>query len=168
MTEMIVTLQQLIEALRNELQQYGEMLALLDHQQELVMREGADDILHSISAIESQSGAIQAARANRQLAQRNLADKLSAIREATFAQLIPLIPEQYRPLVTALIQENNELLQRVRQRAQQNHLLLRHSLDMMQRFISTLSPSDSSVPATREQNPAVAVESGSPHYQSIV
>jgi len=168
MTEMIVTLQQLIEALRNELQQYGEMLALLDHQQEMVMLEGADDILHSISGVENQSGAIQAARANRQLAQRNLADKLAEPRESTFAHLIPLIPEQYRPLVTALIQENNELLQRVRQRAQQNHLLLRHSLDMMQRFIGTLSPSDSSVPPTWEENPTVAVESGSPQYHAIV
>jgi hypothetical protein len=168
MTEMIVTLQQLIEALRNELQQYGEMLALLDHQQELVMLQGADDILHSISAVDSQSGAIQAARANRQLAQRNLAEKLSEPRESTFAHLIPLIPEQYRPLVTALVQENNELLQRVRQRAQQNHLLLRHSLDMMQRFISTLSPPDSSLPASPEQNSAVIVGPGSPQYQAIV
>jgi endonuclease V-like protein UPF0215 family len=63
----MVTLENLIEALRNELQQYGEMLALLDHQQEMVLQQRTDDILHSISAIDSQSAAIQAARANRQL-----------------------------------------------------------------------------------------------------
>ena len=71
---MSVTLENLIESLRNELKQYGEMLALLEHQQELVMEQRTDDILHSISAIDIQSAAIQAARANRQLAQRNLAE----------------------------------------------------------------------------------------------
>ena len=76
MTAFNAILQQLIEALRNELQQYGEILALLDRQQEVVMLQGADHILQSISAIDSQSAAIQAARANRQLAQRNLAETL--------------------------------------------------------------------------------------------
>src|SRR5436190_13776786 len=164
---MSVTLENLIESLRNELKQYGEMLALLEHQQELVMEQRTDDILHSISAIDAQSAAIQAARANRQLAQRNLAEKLEQPRESTFAHLIPLIPEQYRPLVSALVHENNELLLRVRQRAQQSHLLLRHSLEMMQRFITTL-PSHDHGPATREQGPVTAVEPGSPLYEAIV
>src|SRR2546423_1527041 len=100
---MIVTLQHLIETLRNELQQYGEMLALLDHQQELAGQQAADDLLRSISAIDTQIAAIQAARANRQLAQRNLAEQFAQNPAATFSQLIPLIPENYRPLVRALI-----------------------------------------------------------------
>ena len=52
---MTAPLDNLIEALRNELQQYGEMLALLDHQRELVKQRGSDDILHSIAAISTQS-----------------------------------------------------------------------------------------------------------------
>lgn len=164
---MIDTLEKLIEGLRNELQQYGEMLALLDQQQELVLRQRTDDILHSISAIDAQSTAIQGARASRQLAQRHLAEKLEQPLESTFAQLMPLIPEQYRPLVTALVQENNELLVRVRQRAQQSHLLLRHSLEMMQRFITTLPSQDHSSAGSREQGPVVAVQPGSPLYEAI-
>src|SRR5438874_1768148 len=152
MTAFKAILQQLIEALRNELQQYGEILALLDRQQEVVMLQGADHILQSISAIDSQSAAIQAARANRQLAQRNLAETLKQPLDSAFADLIPLVPEHYRPLVSALVQENNELLQRVRQRAQQNHSLLRHSVDMMQRFITSLCPQDNSAPVPREEN----------------
>jgi flagellar biosynthesis/type III secretory pathway chaperone len=41
----------------------------------------------------------------------------------------------------ALVQENNALLTRIQHRARQNHLLLRQSLDLMQRFLSTLFPS---------------------------
>ncbi len=137
---MIATLQKLIEALRNELQQYGEMLALLDHQQEWVRLRGADEILHSISAINAQSAAIQTARDQRQSLQRQLAQTVQHPDEATFADLIPALPEDYRPLVNALVQENNELLERVRDRARQNHLLLSQSLELMQRFITALPP----------------------------
>jgi len=42
-------------------------------------------------------------------------------------------------LLGALVQENNELLIRVCERAQQNQALLRRSIDFMQRFISTLN-----------------------------
>jgi len=45
---MIDALQTLIEALRDELKQYGEMLALLDQQQELVAGRAADELLHSV------------------------------------------------------------------------------------------------------------------------
>jgi len=165
---MIVTLQQLIEALRNELQQYGEMLALLDHQQELVALQGSDGLLHSISAIDSQSAAIQAARANRQLAQRNLAQQLDQPPGSTFSVLIPLIPAQYRPLVSALIQENNESLLRVRQRAQENHLHLRRSLDKMQQFITTLSPQDQISPLNPQESSVVEIDPGVPLYEAIL
>lgn len=139
---MMSVLQQLIEALRNELQQYGEILALLDHQKEIVMLRGADKILHSISAINTQSATIQTAREKRAAYQRHLAETLGHPADSTFAKLVPLMPDEYRPLVTALVQENNELLLRVRQRAEQNHVLLEHSLELMQRFITTLNTPD--------------------------
>ena len=43
--------------------------------------------------------------------------------------------------MNALVQENNALLTRIQHRARQNHLLLRQSLDLMQRFLTTLFPS---------------------------
>ena len=53
---------------------------------------------------------------------------------------IPLLPQEYRPLMHALVDENNQLLLRVQQRARQNHLLLNRSVDLMERFINTLVP----------------------------
>jgi len=166
--EIMAILQKLIEALRNELQQYGEMLALLDHQQELVDQSGADDILHSISAINSQSATIQTAREKRQSIQQQLAQSMNQPDDFTFAQLMPLLPAHYRPLVGALVQENNELLERVRQRAQRNQHLLRRSLELMQRFITTLSPQDQAAAPAVAENPVLAVEAGLPLYDAIV
>ena len=164
---MMSVLQHLIEALRNELQQYGEILALLDHQKEIVLLRGADEILHSISAINAQSATIQSAREKRAGSQHQLAEALGQPADATFAKLVPLMPEQYRPLVTALVQENNELLLRVRQRAEQNHLLLEHSLDLMQRFITTLSPQDQSPRANGEEAKPPVSQSRSSLYDAI-
>jgi hypothetical protein len=162
----IVTLQKLIEALRNELQQYGEMLALLDQQQQLIRSCGADDIQRSIEAISAQSGAIQTARQNREALQQEIARSVSQTEQSTFAELLPLLPPPYQPLVSALVRENNELLQRVRQSAQKNQTMLRQSLDYMQRFVSALAGADQPAIAG-EPHPLLPVHTGSPLYEAI-
>jgi len=62
---MIQSLQLLIDALRDELQHYGEMLALLDRQQEYLIARAASEVFQSISLIKAQGSAIQQARARR-------------------------------------------------------------------------------------------------------
>lgn len=133
------TLKHLIYLLREELQHYGEMLARLDQQRELVLQRAADDLMQSIAAVQSQASALQGARGQREKVQKQLAREL-ALDNPAFASLIPALPGDYRPLVHALVQENNELLVRVQQRARQNHLLLTHSVESMQRLINTLLP----------------------------
>jgi hypothetical protein len=158
------SLQKLIEALRNELQQYGEMLALLDHQQQLIRLRGPDEILRSIEAISAQSGAIQGARRSRQVLQQDVARDLGQPEESTFAELMPLVPSPYQPLVSALVQENNGLLDRVRQSAQKNQVMLRQSLDYMQRFVNALAGAD---PTDIPGEPRVPVQSSPALYEAI-
>ncbi|MFO1497064.1 MAG: flagellar protein FlgN [Verrucomicrobiota bacterium] len=141
---MIEKLQDLISALREELQQYGEMLARLDCHQDLVMRRQTDNLLQSIAEIETQGGIIQTGRQQREKCQRALAQFLGLSEHATFAVMIPKLPEEYRPLLQALVQENNELLVRIQQRSRQNHLLLARMVQMMERFMGTLFPATSS------------------------
>ena len=142
---MIAALQDLILSLREELQQYGEILARLDQQQEWAMRRAADDLLQSTAEIEAQSQVIQSARCQRIERQSEVARALQLEDTAEFAEIIPLLPRDYRPLVAALVQENNELLARVQQRSRQNHVLLSRSLELMNRLIGTLLPSGSPV-----------------------
>ncbi|MEK7675885.1 MAG: flagellar protein FlgN [Verrucomicrobiota bacterium] len=138
---MIEKIEGLVEALRNELQHYGEMLALLDQQQELVAARAAQDLLQSIADIQAQGLTIQAARGHREACRRGLAQQLLQPSDIAFNELILLLPADYQPLVQALVQENNELLVRVQQRARQNHLLLSRSLELMQRFLTMMFPS---------------------------
>ena len=133
-------LQHLIEALREELKEYGEMLALLEQQQQMVMHRQTQDLLQCATAINAQAETIAAARRERAQHQRHVAVRLELPEDATLARLTPRLPAEYQPLVQALVQENNELLVRIQQRARQNHLLLSRIVELMQRFLSTLFP----------------------------
>ena len=164
----MVQLTTIIESLRNELQQYGEMLALLDHQQELVRMCGSEDILHSITAINNQSQNIQNARERREGYQQELARALGHTEETTFAELLPLLPDHYRPLVGALVEENNRLLERVRERALENQEMLRRSVELMQRFITTLATDSETTGADNSDTTLFMIEPSSSLYEAIV
>jgi flagellar biosynthesis/type III secretory pathway chaperone len=130
----------LIEALREELKEYGEMLALLDSQQEMVMHRQTQDLLGSVAAINAQAGTIAAARREREQHQRHVARLLGLPEDSSFEKIIPQLPGDYRPLVQALVRENNDLLVRAQQRARQNHLLLNRVVELMQRFLGSFFP----------------------------
>jgi hypothetical protein len=127
-----------VESLREELKQFGELLALLDVQRDQVVRRLADELLATVSAINTQGEAIQAARRERTQRQRELAESLDLPAGVRASELIAQLPPVYRPLVAALIEENNHLLARVRQRARQNHILLRRAVEMMGQFINSI------------------------------
>jgi flagellar biosynthesis/type III secretory pathway chaperone len=136
-------LPQLIDALREELEQYGEMLARLDYQQQLVIHRQTNDLFQSIADINAQAGVIASTRHAREQQQQQIARLLNLPEPAGFGDIVPLLPPDYRPLVQALVQENNELLVRVQQRARQNHLLLSHAVELMQNIITAIFPSTS-------------------------
>lgn len=157
----------LIEALREELQQYGEMLALLDQQQQLVMRRQVADLPENVNCVNAQAAIIAAAREEREQRLRHLARLLNLPENSGFTAVIPLLPPDYRPLVDALVRENNELLVRVQQRARQNHLLLSHCVELMQQLINSIFPGVS--PATYDGHGHVPVSAVPPHpvYQAV-
>jgi hypothetical protein len=132
------SLEQLVAALREELQQYGEMLALLDRQQTLVAQRAATELLQSVSDINAQTAVLGVARQQREVAQRAVARELKLPEDATLVELIRRIPTPLGALVQALLDENNTCLLRVKQRAGQNRLLLSRSVELMQRLLNTL------------------------------
>ena len=160
-------LPRLLDLLRHELRQYGEMLALLDQQQEFVMARSAEEVLRSVNAINLQMGQIQTARQERESCQREIAGALRVEGDPEFRNLVPHLPEAYRPAIEALVRENNELLVRVQQRARQNHLLLSRSVELMQRFVSSLLPASPPVTYTGEGQVRANVPPIQPMYQAV-
>ncbi len=135
-------LHNLIEALREELKQYGEMLAILELQQDTVVKRHAADLLQNVASVNAQADVIAAVRREREQHQRNVARQLGLSDDASFSVITPCLPADYRPLVDALVSENNELLARVHHRTRQNHLLLSHAVELMQQLINAIFPGD--------------------------
>lgn len=133
-------LDKLVGALRDELQQYGQMLFLLDQQQEYVLQRATGDVLNSVADVEMQGMVIQRARDERARLQSMVAQYHGLSASATFGQLLEVLPINFRLQIQALVEENNALLVRVQQRVRQNHLLLTRSLELMQRFVRSIFP----------------------------
>jgi len=160
-------LSNLIEALREELKQYGEMLALLDHQQQLVMQRLVAELPDNVNCVNSQAGVIAAARQEREQRQRHIARLLEQPESSGFGILIPLLPSDYRPLLEALVRENNELLSRVQQKARQNHLLLSHCVELMQQLINSIFPNVTPTTYDGSGHIPVAAVPPQPLYQAV-
>lgn len=160
-------LSNLVESLREELKQYGELLAQLDHQQQLVVHRQTRDLLQSVAGVNLQAETVQAARREREQHQRHVAQHLRLGEHAAFNDLLPLLPPAYQPLLQALIEENNALLIRVQQRARQNQLLMSHAVELMQRFINAILPGAN--PATYNDAGRMPVNSLTPNalYEAV-
>ena len=137
---MIESLKKLIESLRDELKNYGEMLVLLERQQEHLVTRAANEVSHSIDLVQAQGVVIQEVRERREECRRAAAKTAGREENTSFTELIPLLPADYRPLLKALVDENNELLSRVRRQARQNHLILKRSVELMQEVMNSLCP----------------------------
>lgn len=164
---MIPVLEKLIQALREELAHYGEMLALLDRQQETTISRMTDEMYAATAAIQGQSRVIQESRARREGVQRELARELAVVETSTFVELVPLLPAEYRPLVESLVGENNDLLRQVQHRARQNHLLLSRSVELMQQFINTLVPARSAPSYTDRGARTAPAVAPPPLYEAV-
>lgn len=155
---MIDHIERLVERLREELKQYGELMALLDRQQELVLLRDADGIQSTAEQIDQQSVILEELKTLRQGVQEQVAQALGLEKPNKIEALIPYLPEAYRPLIKALVEDNNLSIQRIGRVARQNHMLLSRSIEMVGGLIRSICP---------DQSPSVYNGSGEMAPQSL-
>lgn len=109
-------LQQLIEALREELQQCGEMLAQLDEP----ARCASGDPPSAVWPGQPQADALLAAREAREFSCQQLAWAAQKPQAVSINELIPSLPQDHQPLVGALVEETEALWCRVYVRLRQD------------------------------------------------
>ena len=141
-------LNNLIAALREEMTQYGELLALMQEQQELIINRSANELLINLHDVNQQVEKIATHREHRETARRALVQSVGGTEVTTFKQMTALLPEEYQPLLNALVEAINQLLQRIQQWVRQNHLLLKRSLDLMSKIMHTIFPTSSAAAQT--------------------
>ncbi len=159
----------LIESLREEMTQYGELLALMQEQQELIINRQPQELLANLNEVNGQMEKIAVARQAREQARLSLATQLGGTQETTFTEMTSQLPEAYRPLLEALVEEINALLQNVHKWLRQNHLLLKRSLDLMQDILQNVFPAQAS-PKTYGRQGAVSPVNPPPStlYEGII
>lgn len=131
----------LINALREELTQYGEVLALMQEQQELIINRAANDLLINLNHVNEQMERVANARNQREICRSQLVTALGGAEDTTFRQMTQMLPPEVQPLLDALVQEINHMLQNIQRWLRQNHLLLKRSLDLMQTIMKNMFPS---------------------------
>jgi hypothetical protein len=137
---MNTVLQNLVDALRDELQQYGELLATLAPSPALNAGPARAGILPQARDIAAQGAIIRQARARRLHLQRQFGWSLGQPEDCSFATLLPLSPAASRPLLRALTDEIAALEANARDRALSRHDALLRSAAWMLDCAGLFSP----------------------------
>ena len=141
-------LNSLITALREELTQYGEVLALMQEQQQFIINRSANELLLNLNVVNEQMEKVSVARNHREARRRALVATLGCSEETTFRQMTEMLPEERQPLLTALVEEINQLLKNIKKWVKQTNMLLRRSLDLHNQIMQGMFPSSSSTAGT--------------------
>jgi len=130
----------LVDLLRAELSGYGGLLALFDQQQNQLWSREVQAVADTSLAI--QELAIETARHRRERETwvTCFAAAHAQAADTSLRRLLPFFPEDQRALLTALIDEINHLLHRVRRRARQNHSILVRAVELHRDVLAHLHP----------------------------
>jgi len=113
----------LVEALRNELLEYGHLLQLLRAQQRMVLEENLVDLAGNINAVNQQMRQIVFSRKQREYWREETLCWLEAEADMSWAQMVGQLPENHQILLQALVDEINISLESVHKLLRQNQQL---------------------------------------------
>ena len=128
------------ECLRDEVQEYGGLLCLLEEQQECVFNRDTGRLLQLAGVINDATRRAEDIRRRREDCVSSFASSLGCSSDATLRSLLPCIEDPVRPLLEALIDEVNVLIHRLRQIVRQNHLLLCRTFELQQELLRQVYP----------------------------
>jgi flagellar biosynthesis/type III secretory pathway chaperone len=140
----------LVDLLREEVQEYGGLYNLLDRQQNEIFNREPDLVMQTNVDIESHMSTMNALRERRENQVTQMAVQCACDDTLTLTNMLPRFPEFIRPLLKALIDEVNAMVNRTRRKARQNHLLLSRTMEITQEALRMAKPADFSKTYTRK------------------
>jgi flagellar biosynthesis/type III secretory pathway chaperone len=128
------------QCLRDELVEYGGLLRLFEEQQRSLFERDVDSVMRLAHEIETQARALGEVRTRREASVAQFAAEHGQSPGSTLRAMLPLIEASAQPLLTALINEVNLLLHRVRRTSRHNHALLARTIELHQETLLQLQP----------------------------
>jgi len=115
---------QLIAALREELEEYGALLRGYEAQQQALIERKLEKALEAGKEIEVQRDKAKLCRKHRETLARTVAQAAGCAEQTSLRELVPYFPVVVQPMIEALTDEVNRLINHTKRRAQQNDALL--------------------------------------------
>ncbi len=142
----------LVDALRLELQEYGGLMNLLDEQQKGILGRDSESLISLNKSIEEQLEITSRSRYEREQLAEYAVQEHELEAEATLSELIPFFPEPARPLLQALIERINAMLERIKHKSGQNRMLLARAYELIEQIMRIVQPRAVTKTYNREGN----------------
>ena len=133
----IIDHETLISILREELQEYGGLLRLLNKQQKCIVRGGGELLAIHLS-IDNQLKLNENLRKEREVIVKAHAEEVLLPSKSTMRDLIPYFSESVQGLFLGLFEEMSATVTRSRHKARENQKLLSRICKMTERVVHTL------------------------------
>jgi len=126
---------EMTQALRAELQEYGGLIGLLEDQQNAILRGEPETFLDLGAAVHEQAALLGAHRVCREKTVQHFARGCQQPETLTLTELLAHMPASVAGMIKALIDEINALISRTQRRLRQNHLLLARCVSAAQQSV---------------------------------
>ena len=130
----------LLSLLRDELQEYGGLVGLLNAQQQSILNRQAESLLQLNQSVQTQMEASQILHKRRQGFVSTLASSYGVSRETSLSKLVPHFPDVTQPMFESLIEEINNLISQIRRKIEQNQRLLNRLTEVTDQILGVTDP----------------------------
>ena len=142
----------LTNILRQELEEYGGFLVLLNQQQKSILKQDADQLKVLENEIQAQVSATQQIKNKRVDMVSSIAEILGLSADLSLSELLRNFPDAVQPMMEALINEINSLIAKTRKVLRQNHMLLSRASEVTEKILTALNPKPTTKTYTRRGN----------------
>ncbi len=132
--------QEIVAMLQNELQEYGGLLHLFDRQQKCIVHQDPTGFLDINVDVDEQIAKLTHCRQQREGLVRRTAMELGKSGDITLSALSQSFAPEHQPLLKALIDEINDLIQRTQRRTRQNRMLLAQCVESARQLLALRNP----------------------------
>ena len=132
--------EELLDLLRDELQEYGGLIGLLNAQQQSILNRRSDSLLEINQSVQTQMEASQILQKRRQGFVNHLARNFGESSDTSLSELLPHLPDVTKPMFESLIEEINSLITRVRRKIEQNQRLLMRLAEVTDQILGVSDP----------------------------
>jgi flagellar biosynthesis/type III secretory pathway chaperone len=130
----------LLGLLRDELQEYGGLVGLLNAQQQSILNRRPNSLLEINQSVQTQMEASQMLQRRRQGFVSSIASSFGESDESTLSELVPHFPDVTQPMFQSIIEEINNLISQIRRKIEQNQRLLVRLTEVTDQILMVSDP----------------------------